>query len=116
VAAPSLTKDIQNEKSKEKTKEKDRVGLRLYNTIVVVDVYTIAKSPEAAREALLAAIASGDAKPTEAVAKEVTMANSIRNSWLEEKPFVAADITDEEFETLKGITTGSAFEKFYLKR
>jgi hypothetical protein len=109
MAAPSLTKSLENEK------KKDRIGLRLYNTIVIFDVYTVAKSPEAAREAILAAITSGE-KPTEAVVKEVTMVNSIRSSWCEEKPFVAADITDEEFESLRGSTTQQTYERLYTKR
>jgi hypothetical protein len=93
----------------------DRIDLRIYNTIVVFDVYTVARSPEAAREALIAAIAAGEAKPTEIAAKEVTMVNSIRQSWTETSPYVAADVTDEEFETLRGITTLAAWDRFYKR-
>jgi len=107
MAAPSLIP---------KTDKKDRVDIRLYNTIAVFDVYTVARTNEAARDALLAAIVAGDAKPTEVTAKEITMPGSIRSSWTEQNPFVASDITDEEFETLKGITTSAAFERFYMKR
>jgi len=106
MPAPSLTKSID---------EKDRIDLRLYNTIVIFDVYTVARTPEAAREALLAAIADGSAKPTEMVAKELTSPRSIRASWVDQAPYVGADITDEEFEKLKGITTSQAYEQFYTK-
>jgi len=95
---------------------KDRIDLRLYNAIVVYDDYVIARSSEAAREALFAAIASADVKPMEVVAKEVTMANSIRTSKVDGNPLVAADVTDEEFETLRGITNSVAFERFYTRR
>lgn len=97
-------------------KPKDRIELRLYNAIVIYDDYVIAKSGEAAREALLAAVAAGDLSPMEIVAKEVTMANSIRTSKVEDKPLVANDVTDEEFETLRGITNSVAFERFYTRR
>lgn len=95
---------------------KDRVDLRLFNTIVIFDDYTVAKTADEARAALLAAIADGSAAPTEVVSKEVTMANSIRTSKADEKPLVAGDVTDEEFETLKGITNSAAFERFYTRR
>lgn len=97
-------------------KTKDRIELRLFNAIVIFDDYVVAKSSEAAREALLAAIASSDVTPMEIVAKETTMANSIRSSKTDDKPLVAADVTDEEFETLKGITNSAAFERFYTRR
>lgn len=96
-------------------KEADRVDLRLYNTIIFFDVYTIARSGEAAREALIELIRSGQIEPTESVAKESTMASSIRASQVEQSPLVASDVTDEEFETLKGITNAQAFERFYKK-
>mgnify|MGYP001289189670 CR=1 FL=1 len=96
------------------TKNKDRVDLRLYNTIVVFDVYMIARSAEAAREGLLSTI-TGTIAPTETVAKEVTMPNSIRQSWVNEKPWMALDVTEEEFEQLKGITASEAFTKLYTK-
>jgi len=97
-------------------KPKDRVDLRLYNAIIIYDDYVISRSPEEARLALLASIKSGDLSPMEIVAKEVTMANSIRRSKIDERPLVASDISDSEFDTLRGIDISSAFERFYLKR
>jgi hypothetical protein len=63
----------------------------------------------------MAAIASGDLKPSEIVAKEVTMPTSIRESWRNENPWMAPDVTDEEFENLKGKSTQLTFEQFYTK-
>ncbi len=97
-------------------KPKDRIGLKLYNTIVIFDDYVVAKSGEEARAALIAGIADGSVQPMEAVAKEVTMKNSIRTSMVEGKPLIASDVTDAEFDTLKGITNSAAFEKFYMRR
>jgi hypothetical protein len=96
--------------------KKDRVDLKLYNTIAIVDVYFVARDGVSARDALIAAIASGDAKPTEVTAMEIRQQGSIRSSWIEQKPFVAADVTDDEFESLKGVTVGAAFERFYTRR
>ena len=99
-------------------KPKDRIDLRLYNTIIIFDVYTVARSGDAAREGLLAAIRSQDnpAEPSENIAREVTMKNSIRGSWVEQKPYYASDISDEEFEKNRTYTTMELFERFYEKR
>jgi hypothetical protein len=95
--------------------DKDRIDLRVYNTIVIYDVYTVGHTADSARDSLVAAIASGDAKPTEIVAKEVTSANSIRASWVEQTPYVAADVTDDEFESIKGNAVGAMWAKLYTK-
>lgn len=94
----------------------DRIDLKLYNTIAIYDVYTVARDNETARMALLNAINSGDARPTEITSTEIRRQGSIRSSWLDQPPFVAGDVTDAEFETLKGITTGAAFSRFYERR
>lgn len=90
---------------------------KLYNTIIIFDVYTVAKSSEKARETLLHWIQNEQFKPSESVAHEVRRDPEVRLSWREEKPLVADDITDEEFEkTVKGHTTIQIFEQLYLKR
>lgn len=97
-------------------KPKDRIDLRLYNAIVIYDDYVVARSGEEARRCLLSSIKDGLIDPMEVVAKEVTMANSIRASKTDDSPLVAGDVSDAEFENLRGITTSNAFERFYLKR
>lgn len=95
-------------------KPADRVDMRLYNTIIVFDVYTIARSAEAARAAILAAIADGlDAQ--EMVAKEVTHERSIRASWVDQTPYVAPEVSDEELALLKGMNTLEVFQRLYKK-
>jgi hypothetical protein len=93
----------------------DRIDLRLYNTIVIFDVYSVGRSPEACRDSLLAAIRAGEVEPTERVAREVTMQNSIRASWLEQKPWYASDVSDGEFESLKELSCSDAWDTFYKK-
>lgn len=114
--AAASTKPTSTKPTSTNPKAKDRIDLRLYNTIVIFDVYMISRSPEEARKALLESIANGDAKPTEIVAKEITAPNSIRSSWLDQTPYVAGDISDGEFEDLRGITTSDAFARFYCRR
>ena len=99
-------------------KPKDRIDLRLFNTIIIFDVYTVARTAEAAREGLLSAIRASEnpAEPSESVAREITMKNSIRLSWVEQKPWYANDVTDDEFAALKENTTMQLFERFYEKR
>jgi hypothetical protein len=45
----------------------------------------------------------------------VTSANSIRASWVEQTPYVAADVTDDEFESIKGNAVGAMWAKLYTK-
>lgn len=98
--------------------QKDRIDLRLFNTIIIFDVYTVARTAEAAREGLLSAIrdATNPAEPSENVAREVTMKNSIRQSWMEQKPWYANDVADDEFDVLKEQTTVELFSRFYERR
>lgn len=100
---------------KEPEKKSDRIDMRVFNTIVIFDVYTVGRSPETCRETILEAIQAGTIQPNEVVAKEVTMANSIRTSWTEQKPWVAKDVTDEEFEQIKDLTTSQAWDAFYKR-
>lgn len=96
---------------------KDRIDLRLFNTILIYDVYTVARTAEAARESLLSAIRAGESpvEPTESVAREVTMRNSIRQSWTEQKPYYASDVTDEEFDGLKEHDTLQMWARLYTR-
>ena len=99
-------------------KPKDRIDLRLFNTILIFDVYVVARTAETARECLLAAIRQADdpQQPSESVARDVTMKNSIRQSWVEQKPLYASDVTDEEFEANRPYGTMELYERFYEKR
>ena len=111
MSTPSLIPD-----KKDKKAEPDRIGLRLYNTIAIFDVYVVSRSSKTAREALINAISSGDIEPTEITATEIRRQESIRSSWLDQPPFIADDVTEAEFEKLRGITTSAAFTRFYEKR
>jgi hypothetical protein len=87
---------------------------RLYNTIAVFDVYTIATTGEAATEALKAWIAEGSS-PSELVAVESLREGSIRQAWRDQSPLVAADVTDLDFARFKGKTTAQIFQMLYTK-
>lgn len=88
--------------------------MKLYNVIVNFDMYVVAESPEAAREALQAWVAEGN-EPSESVAIETHRENSIRAAWRDKPPLVAADVTDAQFETLKGRTTATTYALLYTK-
>lgn len=89
--------------------------MKVYNAIAIFDVFVVAESSEAAREALLAHIADG-IKPSEVVGVEITHERAIRASWCEEKPFVGEDVSDADFAKLKGKTTLQVFKEIYTKQ
>ena len=91
--------------------------MRLYNTIIIYDVYTVANSAEAARKAVMQFIQAGDIQPSESTALETRADNNIRTSWRDQKPLVGEDISDDDFEKLvKGHTTIEMFQHIYTKR
>jgi hypothetical protein len=91
--------------------------VKLFNAIAIYDIYIVAESGEAARKALVLAIKDDpDFKPSEVVANESVREGSIREGWREERPLVAADVSDGDFEKVRGRTTSEIFQRLYLKR
>lgn len=88
--------------------------MKLYNVILIADCYVVAESGEAAREALKTAILEGE-KHTEETALEVRNETSIREAKKADKPFVGADVSDADFEKLKGKTTVEIYKLIYTK-
>lgn len=90
--------------------------MKLFNAIALWDVYVVAETGEKAREALIATIQNDpDFKASEVIATE-TSRDSIRESWRGERPIVADDVSDKDFEQVKGRTTSEIFQHLYLKR
>jgi hypothetical protein len=89
--------------------------VKLFNAIATFDVYVVAESPEAARAALVEALRDPAFNPSEQVGYEVTRENSIRAAWRDEKPFVGADVSDADFEKVKGKTTVETFNMLHTK-
>jgi hypothetical protein len=89
--------------------------MRVFNAIAITDVYVVAESNEKAREALLAWIAAGE-PPSEIVAVETNREAAIRESWREQKPLVADDVSDADFKKLEGKTTIEVFKQIYTKQ
>jgi hypothetical protein len=87
--------------------------MKLHNVIVVFDVYAVSSDGEdsatKARECVLAAIASGELAPSDQNAIQVLNERNIREAWKAERPFVGADVSDADFEQLKGKTTEDVF-------
>ena len=94
--------------------------MKLFNAIAIFDVYVVAESSESARAALLAAIGwpHGEVDglaPMEITATEALRENAIRESWREERPFVAMDVSDDDFKKCAGKTTFEMFKLIYTK-
>jgi len=90
---------------------------KLFNTIVIYDTYVVAESGEAAREALLEAIRDGKkpAEPTEHVAREARNERDVRPAQHEKLPTVAGDVSDKDFDKIKGKTIIEVFKQLYTK-
>lgn len=88
--------------------------MKLIEVIVVYDCYVIAESDEEAIKALKLHIKEG-LRPSDENALEVLHQRSIRAAWEDERPIVGADISDKDFETLKGRTTNQVFALLHTK-
>ncbi len=88
-----------------------KVGV--HNVILVFDTYVVAESPEAARQAVKDLIADPDPEsrlmPDDENARPVLHERSIRDTWKEQSPLVAADVSDEDFARIKGKKTLAIF-------
>ncbi len=92
--------------------------MKLYNTIIVYDTYVLANSPDEARAALLALIRDGDQpeEPSEQTALEAKNEREIRTAWHDRGPLVASDVSDAEFESIKGKKTLDVHGLLYKKQ
>lgn len=90
--------------------------LKLFNVITIWDVYVVAKDEEAAKEVVRQWAQSGELPPSSEAVLETRENRQIRGEWLDQKPLIGNDLSDEEFASLKGKTTLQAFERFYSKR
>lgn len=88
---------------------------KVFNTIVIYDVYVVAENHEDARAAAIAAIAEGD-PPTEQTALEARNENNIRESWRDKKPLVGSAVSDGDFEKCKGKTTLEIYRDLYASK
>jgi hypothetical protein len=91
--------------------------MKIFNTVIVYDVYCVAESPEHAREAALANIrdAADPLPPSEQVALEVRAEREIRAAWAESGPLVGADVSDGDFAKLKGKKMMEIFAMLHKK-
>lgn len=89
--------------------------MKLFNVIVIHDVYVAAESPEDARETIKKWLKTDEAKPTEETALETRNEGNIRMSWREQKPFVGDAVPDKDFSRLKGKNVVETFKMLYTK-
>lgn len=81
------------------------------------DVYCVANSEEEANAAALSLVRAAEDPlvPNEQVANECRKAKEIRQKYETERPLVGADVSDEDFETLKGKTNAEIHAMLYAK-
>lgn len=93
--------------------------MKVFNCIVVYDVFAVAETEAEAMIAVRAAIQDPDPEtrltPSEHTTLGVTNERQIREAWVDQKPFVGADVSDQDFETLKGKTTIEIFKMLFEK-
>ena len=85
--------------------------LHLVNVIVVFDAYVVAHSPEEAKAALIELIQQGEPPTSVVHFDKIARIEDIRSDWKDQKPIVAAPVTDQEYEKYLGSTT----EEFFVK-
>lgn len=85
--------------------------LHLVNVIVVFDAYIVAHNPEEAKAALLELIQQGEPPTSIAHYDRISRVEDIRSDCKDQKPIVAATVTDEEYEKYLGSTTVEFFVK-----
>ena len=84
--------------------------MKLFNVVKAWDVYVAAESEEEALKALAAHIRTEGLRVSEETAIEVREERNVRAAWRDEKPLVADDVSDADFDRLKGKTTIELFE------
>lgn len=95
--------------------KKNAASIQLFNTVVQFDIYIAAHSKEEAEAAVLAAIQQGE-KPMEVFSYAILNPRDIRNDWREERPLVAAEVSDEEWQPFTGKTTHDFFMSVSLPK
>lgn len=88
--------------------------MKLYNTIIAFDVYVVAESEESARAAAMVHIREG-LNASHSVALEIK-ASPVRAGWQMERPLVGEDVSDADFERIKGKTTQQVHDLLNKKR
>jgi hypothetical protein len=87
--------------------------VKLFNTIVVWDVYVLAENEYDARAGALANIVDG-LKPSEQVARDVGN-RPVRAAWEREPPLVGPAVSDADFAKIKGKTTQDVWDALNKK-
>ena len=90
--------------------------MKLFHTIVIFDAYVVGNGHEDARATLLHWIREEKIKAVEETALEVSADREIRPSWHEQNPYVSSEISDADFEKLKGKTTMEIYNLLYKKQ
>jgi hypothetical protein len=88
--------------------------MKVFNVVAMWDVYVIAEEHATAREAFMQLI--NELPPSEFKANETRLSQTIRPAWHEQKPLVATDVSEDDFQAIRGKTTLDIFNHIYSKR
>lgn len=91
--------------------------MKLFNVVAMYDFFVVAETSEAARDALLAWIRDGaePIDPTDIAGTPIMRENAVRKSALDKKPLVGADVSEKDFESIRGKTVGETYTFLYTK-
>ena len=89
--------------------------MKLYNVVKTFDVYAVAESPEEARAVVETFIRQEGLPASDEIAIEATDPRHVREAWHEQRPMVADDVSDADFDQLKGKTTMEIFKMLHVK-
>jgi hypothetical protein len=90
-------------------------GMKIWNIIKTWDVYVLAETPEEALKAVGLHIRQEGLRASEEVAIETREERNVRAAWRDEKPMVADDVSDADFERAKGKTTIEVFNMLHVR-
>jgi len=88
----------------------------LFNVVAVWDVYVAAESHDAARAAVDELIKAGELPVSESNALPVRREVEVREAWRDQRILVGADVSDADFEKLKGKTALQVFQMLHTKQ
>ncbi len=89
--------------------------MKLFNVIILWDVQVVAESEDAARDAVKEFIEQGELPASEAKAFESKETYNIRHAWQDQRPLVAGDVSDQDFERCKGKTAIEVQDMIYRR-
>lgn len=91
------------------------MAMKIFNIVKTWDVYCTAESEAEALKAVGIHIRQEGLRASEEIAIETLDERNVRAAWRDEKPLVADDVSDADFERVKGKTTIEVFNMLHKR-